>query len=77
MEYRDKRDDITVGYDAAKELILSGSLPKMVFPRDDSFAVGFYNACIRYGIRVPEDVSIMGFGDFYSARITPKKTLYL
>ena len=73
LEYPDKRDDITVGYDAAEELILSGKLPKMVFPRDDSFAVGFYNACLRHGIHVPEDVSIMGFGDFYSARITPKR----
>ncbi|MDD4083827.1 MAG: substrate-binding domain-containing protein, partial [Sphaerochaetaceae bacterium] len=45
---------------------------KLVFPRDDTMALGFYNACVRYKIRVPEDVSIMGFGNFYCAKSTPK-----
>lgn len=73
LEYSAQKDDISVGYDAAEELILSNRLPKLVFPRDDSFAVGFYNACMKHKIRVPEDVSIMGFGDFYSEHITPKR----
>ncbi|MCI9306376.1 MAG: LacI family transcriptional regulator [Lachnospiraceae bacterium] len=73
FEYPTQNDDVAVGYDAAESLIRAGKLPKMVFPRDDSFAVGFYNACIKHGVRVPEDVSIMGFGDFYSSRMTPKR----
>lgn len=72
-KYPSQNDDIAVGYDAAEEMILAGTLPKLVFPRDDSFAVGFYMACVKHGVRVPEDVSILGFGDFYSTRITPKR----
>lgn len=66
------KSDIEVGYQAAERMIQSGTLPKLVFPRDDSFAVGFYSACMRYQVRVPEDVSIMSFGRFYSDYITPK-----
>jgi len=73
IEYQSLKDDIRVGYLAAENMILNHEMPQLVFPRDDSFAVGFYNACTRYGIRVPEDVSIMGFGNFYSDQITPKK----
>lgn len=65
--------DCEVGYRAAEEMIHSGRLPKLVFPRDDSFAVGFYSACTRHQIRVPEDVSIMSFGKFYSESVTPKR----
>lgn len=73
LEYSTQNDDVSVGYDAAEGLIQRGELPRLVFPRDDSFAVGFYNACMKHGVRVPEDVSIMGFGAFYSKRITPKR----
>lgn len=73
IEYPTRNDDVTVGYAAAEELILAGRMPRLVFPRDDSFAVGFYNACMKYGVRVPQEVSIVGFGNFYSPCITPMR----
>lgn len=72
-EYKRLENDMEVGYHAAEKMILSKSMPSLVFPRDDSFAIGFYNACIRYGIRIPEDVSIMSFGNFYPKEVTPKR----
>ena len=73
IKYPTMNDDISVGYHAAEEMIRSGTLPKLIFPRDDSFAVGFYNACTKYSVRIPEDISIMSFGNFYSPYITPKR----
>ena len=73
ISYQKGKEDISVGYKAAEEFIKNGNMPKLVFPRDDSFAVGFYNACLRYGVKVPEDVSIMSFGNFYSEKMTPKR----
>lgn len=73
INYPKGKEDISVGYKAAEEFIKNGNMPKLVFPRDDSFAVGFYNACVKHGVKVPEDVSIMSFGNFYSERMTPKR----
>lgn len=73
IRYPVGKNDCEVGYQAAEEMIKDGTLPSLVFPRDDSFAVGFYSACMRYQIRIPEDVSIMSFGKFYSDYMTPKR----
>jgi len=67
-----EKDDAHVGFTIGEKLILSKSLPKLVFPRDDDMAVGFYSACTKYGVRVPTDVSIMSFGKLYPDNITPK-----
>ncbi|MDQ6422306.1 LacI family DNA-binding transcriptional regulator [Paenibacillus sp. LHD-117] len=49
------------GYDQMKELLNAGSPPTAVFVVSDDMAVGAMN-CIRdHGLRVPEDISIMGF----------------
>lgn len=66
------KNDAYVGFAIGEKLILSKSLPKLVFPRDDDMAVGFYSACIQYGVKVPSDVSIMSFGKIYPDNITPK-----
>ena len=66
-------NDFELGYEIGRKFIVEGKLPPLVFPRDDSMAVGFYSACSRYGVRVPEDVSIMSFGKFYPDALTPKK----
>lgn len=68
-----KVDEYHVGYNYAEQMHKLGVMPKLVVMRDDILAVGFYSACTKYGIKVPEDVSILGFGKFYSDYITPKK----
>ncbi|WP_294291748.1 LacI family DNA-binding transcriptional regulator [uncultured Sphingomonas sp.] len=49
--------------------------PQAVFAVSDLSAVGAVMECQRRGIRVPEDISIMGFGDFEIGReINPALT---
>jgi len=49
------------GYDAMKELL--PRKPEAVFAANDMMALGALRACRDSGIRVPEDVAIVGFDD--------------
>lgn len=51
------------GYNAGKELIEKnqGNLPTAVFCCNDLMAIGFMRAMKELGIRVPEDISVIGF----------------
>ncbi|MFI7703827.1 LacI family DNA-binding transcriptional regulator [Nonomuraea sp. NPDC049480] len=50
------------GEKAAVELI-AGPLPKAVFCANDLLALGVLRALLRAGVRVPEDVALMGYDD--------------
>ncbi len=65
--------DYSTGYRAFEKLYHKNRLPELVIPRDDTFALGFYSACARYDVRVPEDISILSYGKMYGDGITPKK----
>ncbi|MBC8141068.1 MAG: LacI family DNA-binding transcriptional regulator [Armatimonadetes bacterium] len=39
----------------------NGSRPDAVFCHNDVLAIGVYNGLIRAGLRVPEDIAVMGF----------------
>ncbi|MCW6533967.1 LacI family DNA-binding transcriptional regulator [Sphingomonas lycopersici] len=52
------------GAAAIRELLARDDRPQAVFAVSDLSAVGAVMECQRLGVRVPEDVSIMGFGDF-------------
>lgn len=49
------------GYDKMKELMLSDNRPTAVFCSDDAIASYAVRAAIDLGLKVPEDVSVMGF----------------
>ncbi|MDD3261076.1 MAG: LacI family DNA-binding transcriptional regulator [Oscillospiraceae bacterium] len=49
------------GYDAACELLASGCRPTAVFGVADQLAVGACKAIFNAGLRVPQDISVMGF----------------
>jgi|GEM_PF-2157883 len=68
-----REDDYTAGYLIAQDMILNGTLPKTLVLRDDASAIGLYNACTRYDVKIPQDVSIMGFGKLFCDYITPKR----
>ncbi|MFX3635624.1 MAG: LacI family DNA-binding transcriptional regulator [Candidatus Pristimantibacillus sp.] len=55
--------EISSGYRIAKQWIESGKLPPAVFASDDYIALGVMNACLSEGVRIPEDISIVGFDD--------------
>lgn len=63
------------GVMAAEKLLNSGPLFTAVFAANDQMAMGFRLSLYRRGVRVPDDVSIIGFDDQpASAFLTPPLT---
>lgn len=51
------------GYSATVKLLSRRSLPTAIFAESDEMAFGALKALDRVGLRVPEDVSVVGFDD--------------
>lgn len=63
------------GVTCGEELLSLPTPPTAVFTGNDEMAVGVYQAARRKGLRVPEDLSIVGFDDApIATRIWPKLT---
>lgn len=63
------------GYDAMKSLLQLKERPTAVFAAGDMMAIGAMNAVCDSGLRVPDDISIVGFDDIQLAwYTTPKLT---
>jgi DNA-binding LacI/PurR family transcriptional regulator len=64
----------------AKEWLSSHSRPSAIFASSDIQAIGVIKAAKNMGIRVPEDLSVIGFDDIESAHLmdltTIKQPLY-
>ncbi len=56
-----------VGYAATKKLIAGGEKFTALFSFNDVSAIGAIRALEEAGLRVPEDVSVIGFDDIYGA----------
>jgi LacI family transcriptional regulator len=57
------------GEAAAEELLSHPDPPTAIFGFNDNVAIGALNAARRLGLRVPEDLSIVGFDDTFQSRI--------
>ena len=57
------------GYSAAKHLLGLGEPPTAIQTLNDSMAFGAYFAAMEKGIKIPDDLSIVGIDDILSARI--------
>lgn len=55
--------NIDSGYRIAEAWIAAASLPEAVFAADDHIALGVVDACKNAGLRVPRDLSVVGFDD--------------
>lgn len=63
------------GYAAAHQLLKLPSLPTAIFASNDLEAFGAIDALREHGLRIPDDVSIIGFDDIPHALMTyPKLT---
>lgn len=55
--------DAVDGYDVARTLVREHRLPTAIFAANDLLALGILRAFHEAGVRVPEDVSVVGFDD--------------
>ncbi len=55
------------GYLAAQQLLSSADRPTAVFAANDSMAIGAVRAFAEAGLRVPDDVAVVGFDDIPEA----------
>ncbi len=58
------------GYDAAQQLLALPEAPSAIFVCNDLMAFGVLNAAVERGLRVPQDISIVGFDDIYLSKFT-------
>lgn len=61
-------DPETLGYLATKSILKGGKSATALFAGDDTTARGAYKALRERGLRIPEDVSVVGFNETIEAR---------
>ncbi|ERK16988.1 Ribose operon repressor [Pantoea sp. AS-PWVM4] len=60
------------GFNAMNQLLSLNPLPEAVFTSNDAMAVGVYHALFQAGLRVPQDIAVMGYDNIELARyLTP------
>lgn len=57
------------GARAADRILAEGSIPTALLAGNDRSAIGFLDAVTRAGVRVPEDISLVGFDDIPLSRL--------
>ncbi|NOH78810.1 LacI family DNA-binding transcriptional regulator [Vibrio sp. RE86] len=63
------------GYEAFNRMYEKGPLPSSIFVCNDMMAMGVINAAHEKGIKIPEDLSIIGYDDIHIAKfMTPSLT---
>ncbi|THV36396.1 LacI family DNA-binding transcriptional regulator [Glycomyces buryatensis] len=62
--------EIGTGRDLAFELLRLADPPTAIFACNDGTAVGVYHAAAKLGVRIPEDLSVVGFDDLPKAKWT-------
>jgi len=53
------------GYEAMKKILISEKYPTAVFVSNDTMAIGAYRAIKERGLKIPEDISVIGFDNSY------------
>ena len=74
IKVKGKRGDYMSGYDVGMEFGKRSDRPRAMFIYNDLSALGFIDALDNFGLKVPEDVAIIGFDDI-AGDITVKNSL--
>ncbi|MEJ2750632.1 MAG: substrate-binding domain-containing protein, partial [Anaerolineae bacterium] len=56
------------GCDCAREMLALPHPPTAIFAANDQTAIGVYQAADELGLRIPEDLSVVGFDNIPEAR---------
>lgn len=56
---------------AARDMLASGTRPDAIFAGDDESAAGVMTALLEMGVRVPDEIAVVGFDDDYLAPYLP------
>lgn len=63
------------GYKLMKKALSQEERPTAFFVASDPMAIGAYKAAFELGVKIPQDISIIGFDDIYTAQfLTPPLT---
>ncbi|MCX6137125.1 MAG: GntR family transcriptional regulator [Ignavibacteriales bacterium] len=71
LRLRGEWNDFNSGYEIGKEFLFRPDKPDAMFIYNDLSALGFEQALIDGGLRVPEDVAIVGFDDIERGQYAP------
>lgn len=63
LNHSDSYDGRKIGYNLFKAIFLSNDMPTAIFASNDMVALGIMEAAIECGIKIPEDLSIIGYDD--------------
>jgi LacI family transcriptional regulator len=53
------------GYEGMKKILASEKKPTAIFVSNDTMAIGAYRAIKERGLKIPEDISVIGFDNSY------------
>ena len=56
------------GYECMNKILVQDNLPTVVFCCNDVMALGAISAITEKGLRVPDDISIIGYDNIHSSR---------
>jgi DNA-binding LacI/PurR family transcriptional regulator len=62
-------------YHRARELLVMEDRPSAIFAASDTHAVGVFNAAQALGMRIPEDLSVVGYDDIRDAEYLDLTTI--
>lgn len=67
----------TSGYQLMKTFLAEKTWPTAIFAANDAIAIGAYRAIFESGLRIPDDISVVGFNDISTAKyiIPPLTTI--
>ena len=71
---QDAENSLKPGYDAAVRLLAAGRRPTAIQCTNDIIAAGVLQAIGDAGLRVPDDISVIGFDDTLGHYLTPQLT---